>query len=360
MQAPKPVIGGEFDITVISGTGLVPKDTSLFGKKSSDPFVVLSVGGRKLGKTKTVKKNLNPEWNESFKLNVDAKDAVRLRSSKLVLSIFDYDMLSSPDPMGEVVIPVEQLMNGQVLDDHLPVANCKGCDDASGLLHVKISMQLRHALCLARGDTIPLEKGATIAMGLGWDPLWGEVAIDLDASCVCVGHKGEVLMDESVYFANLQNPNGSIKHSGDEREGDEDLGDGDDEIIVVQLARLPPKVCAIFFLSTVCDEPRTFADVKETRMRLMDWSSGRELCRYMPASKGAHTALFMCRISRQPGGGWMLNTIGECDHTARDFGSLVPEIKAYMTDLVPSIVIRQVLAALAYTCVLARSAHPCD
>ena len=59
--------------------------------------------------------------------------------------------------------------------------------------------------------------------------------------------------------------------------------------------------------------------------------------RYMPASKGAHTALFMCRISRQPGGAWLLNTIGECDHTARDFGSLVPEIKSYMTDLVPSI-----------------------
>ena len=61
----------------------------------------------------------------------------------------------------------------------------------------------------------------------------------------------------------------------------------------------------------------------------------------MPASKGAHTALFMCRISRQPGGGWLLNTIGECDHTARDFGSLVPEIKSYMTDLVPSIQVRQ-------------------
>ena len=41
-----------------------------------------------------------------------------------------------------------------------------------------------------------------------------------------------------------QNSNASIKHSGDEREGDEDLGDGDDEIIIVELARLPPKVPA--------------------------------------------------------------------------------------------------------------------
>ena len=37
-------------------------------------------------------------------------------------------------------------------------------------------------------------------------------------SCVCVDGKGEILMDESVYFANLSNPTASITHTGDERE----------------------------------------------------------------------------------------------------------------------------------------------
>ena len=39
----------------------------------------------------------------------------------------------------------------------------------------------------------------------------------------------------------------------------------------------------------------TFADVKSARMRLIDWSTGVERCRFHPAAKGAHTALIMCR-----------------------------------------------------------------
>lgn len=337
MDSLRPVIGGELDVAIVAGEDLVPKDTSLFGKKSSDPFVELWVGTQKLGKTKTIKKNLNPEWNESFKLNVNARDADRLSGQALTLKVFDYNLLSSPDSMGEVAVPLARLMDGLVLDEHLPVQNCAGCSDAAGTLHVKISMQLRRAICLARGETIALDPRATLSMGLAWDPLWGEVPIDLDASCVCVGLRGELLMEESVYFANVRNPSGSIRHSGDETSGE---ADGDDEVIEVELAKLPPKVLAFFFLATVCSEPRTFADVKETRMRLVDCRTGTELCRYMPASKGAHTALFMCRICRQ-GSGWVLNQIGECDHTARDFGSLVPEIKAYMADLLPNIVVCQ-------------------
>ena len=105
---------------------------------------------------------------------------------------------------------------------------------------------------------------------------------------------------------------------------------------------------ALFFLATVCDEGRTFADTKSARMRLVDWGSGAEICRYVPATKarcavgarvcttlllhplhahaptqGAHTALFVARVARGMGGtDWHLSTIGEVDHTARDFGSL--------------------------------------
>ena len=52
----------------------------------------------------------------------------------------------------------------------------------------------------------------------------GETAIDLDTSCVAVDHSGNILLDESVYFADLSNSNGAIRHSGDEREGDEEIG----------------------------------------------------------------------------------------------------------------------------------------
>ena len=60
-----------------------------------------------------------------FKLNVDAKDALRLRGKKLVFAVFDYDMMSSNDPMGEVEIPLEALWGGQVVEESYPVKNCK-------------------------------------------------------------------------------------------------------------------------------------------------------------------------------------------------------------------------------------------
>ena len=50
----------------------------------------------------------------------------------------------------------------------------------------------------------------------------------------------------------------------------------------------PKQVRALFFLATVCDEGRSFADTKSARMRLVDWDSGAEICRYVPATKARH------------------------------------------------------------------------
>jgi hypothetical protein len=117
-------------------------------------------------------------------------------------------------------------------------------------------------------------------------------------------------------------------------QGDEDLGQGDDEIILVDLARVPQKVSFLFLIGTVASEGRTFADVKTSRIRLVDQGSGFERCRFMPAMAGAHTAIFLARLARE-GSGWKATMVGEVDHTARDWGSLIPEMRMYMSDLVP-------------------------
>ena len=36
--------------------------------------------------------------------------------------------------------------------------------------------------------------------------------------------------DETVYFGRLSSKSGAIRHTGDEKEGDEDLGQADDEV----------------------------------------------------------------------------------------------------------------------------------
>jgi len=64
-----------------------------------------------------------------------------------------------------------------------------------------------------------------------------------------------------------------------------------------------------------------------------------ELCRYYPAIAGRQTAFFMVRLARQKDAqeGWKLTCIGTADASARDFGTLIPEIKALMHDLVPTV-----------------------
>ena len=66
---------------------------------------------------------------------------------------------------------------------------------------------------------------------------------------------------------------------------------------MVELHRLPRHVHALFFVGTVASEGRTFADVKSARIRLCEWGSGTERCRFVPAMAGAHTAVFMGRVS---------------------------------------------------------------
>jgi len=339
LSTESDVIGAEIDIKILAGRNLVAKDGSGFlglGKnKSSDPYVVISYSRKQLGKTKVIKKTLNPTWDETFKFMLEGRSF--RPAEDVVLDVFDHDKSSADDPMGQVRLTFRQLASGQVIDNWFPVQPTQGCKDATGDLHVRVSVALRRALSLNARSCVRLTD-RHIAVGLGWDPLPGNRAIDLDTSCVCMSARGEVLMDETVYFAKLSNTNGAIRHTGDEREGDEDLGQGDDEIIIVDLAALPHRIQAIFFIATVASENCSFADVKSARMRLVEWNSGKELCRYMPAMSGAHTALFMCRIARD-GASWVLSMIGEFDHTARDFGTLIPEMKMYMSDLVPGITV---------------------
>jgi Ca2+-dependent lipid-binding protein len=78
----KPV--GILHVKVVRAKKLLKAD--ILG--TSDPYVKLSLTGEKLPAKKTTikKKNLNPEWNENFKLVV--KDP---ESQALQLQVFDWD-----------------------------------------------------------------------------------------------------------------------------------------------------------------------------------------------------------------------------------------------------------------------------
>lgn len=96
----KPV--GILHVKVVRAIKLLKMD--LLG--SSDPYVKLSLSGERLPakKTSIKKKNLNPEWNENFKLIV--KDP---QSQVLNINVYDWDKVGAHDRLGSQVVPLKVL-----------------------------------------------------------------------------------------------------------------------------------------------------------------------------------------------------------------------------------------------------------
>ncbi|XP_057472115.1 synaptotagmin-3-like isoform X1 [Actinidia eriantha] len=96
----KPV--GILHVKVVQAHKLLKMD--LLG--SSDPYVKLSLSGDRLPAKKTTikKKNLNPVWNETFKLIV--RDP---QSQVLNVHVYDWDKVGAHDRLGSQVVPLKLL-----------------------------------------------------------------------------------------------------------------------------------------------------------------------------------------------------------------------------------------------------------
>uniref|UniRef100_A0A8C7ZNU7 E3 ubiquitin-protein ligase n=1 Tax=Oryzias sinensis TaxID=183150 RepID=A0A8C7ZNU7_9TELE len=91
-------------VKVIAGYGLAKKD--ILG--ASDPYTRLSLYDPVNGEitslqTKTVKKTLDPRWNEEFFFKVDPK------RHRLLFEVFDENRLTRDDFLGQVDIPLNQI-----------------------------------------------------------------------------------------------------------------------------------------------------------------------------------------------------------------------------------------------------------
>lgn len=83
----------------------------------SDPYLKMQIGNgadkRQRCQTKVVKKNLNPEWHETFELLVtDVNDVLKV-------SVFDSDLIGSDDLIGHTLLPLSELV-GLEGDDAAP------------------------------------------------------------------------------------------------------------------------------------------------------------------------------------------------------------------------------------------------
>ncbi len=181
---------------------------------------------------------------------------------------------------------------------------------------VDAGLNPQRPVSLQKGQRVTLRKhtgeGLTyVRMGLGWDPItrrggmFGrrEQEVDLDASAILFADQEPV---DVVFYNNLTAKDGSVQHQGDNRTG---AGDGDDEVVVIDLNRVSAHVSSIVFVVTSY-EGQTFEQIQNAFCRLVDNTNGAELARYTLAGGMPFTAMVMAKVFRADNG-WSIQAIGE-------------------------------------------------
>lgn len=104
------------------------------------------------------------------------------------------------------------------------------------------------SISLQKGQKVSLSKEraglSQVIIGLGWDEVQQKkgffapkpLPIDCDATAFVLQNGKLVDKEDIVYFGNLRHKSGTIQHMGDNLTG---AGEGDDEQIIVDLARVP-------------------------------------------------------------------------------------------------------------------------
>jgi len=150
-------------------------------------------------------------------------------------------------------------------------------------------------------------------MGLGWDVakkgllgmlLGRSDEIDLDASCLAFDENNELI--GLAFYNRLEIFDGVITHTGDNRTGD---GDGDDEIIRVDLSRVPSTVKTMVFVVSSY-QGHSFNKISNAYCRVVDEITKKEIVKFNVSESGDHTALIMAKIYKS-NGEWKIHAIGE-------------------------------------------------
>ncbi len=184
---------------------------------------------------------------------------------------------------------------------------------------------------LSKGGNVSLTKEApgltAVSVGLGWDiRTTTGTDFDLDASAIALGTNKKVLSDQHfVFFNNLRSPDGSIEHTGDNLTGE---GEGDDEVIKVDLAGVPPEVDSIVFPVSIYDadaRSQSFGQVRNAFIRVVNQAGGAEIARYdLTEDASTETAMVFGELYRH-GSEWKFRAVGQgyasgLAGIARDFG----------------------------------------
>ncbi len=179
------------------------------------------------------------------------------------------------------------------------------------------------SVSLQKGQKVSLTKGnkglTAVIVGLGWDEVPQKrgffspkpQAIDCDASAFLLKNGKLAGRDDIVYFGNLNHISGSVLHQGDNLTG---AGEGDDEQIIIDLARVPSvydKIVIVVNIYQAAARNQHFGMIRNAFIRLVDTRNNNELCRYsLTDDYSGKTAMVFGEVYRHEGE-WKFNAIGQ-------------------------------------------------
>ncbi len=173
------------------------------------------------------------------------------------------------------------------------------------------------AISLSKGGNVSLTKSAPgltkILIGLGWDTRATDgAAFDLDASAFLLNAGGKVRSDaDFIFFNQSTSADGSVQHMGDNTTG---AGDGDDEVIKVDLSAVPAEVDKIAVSVTIHEaeaRKQNFGMVSQAFVRVVNEADGAEIVRYdLSEDFSVETALIFGEVYRNSGE-WKFRAVGQ-------------------------------------------------
>ena len=179
------------------------------------------------------------------------------------------------------------------------------------------------SISLQKGQKVSLSKDnaglSKIIVGLGWDEVQQPrglfslkpAAIDCDASAIMLKNGKFVDKGDLVYFGNLNHRTKTVQHMGDNLTG---AGDGDDEQIVIDLARVPQEYDRIVIVVNIyqaVQRKQHFGMIQNAFIRLVDTRNNKEMCKYnLTDNYSGMTAMIFGEVYRH-NDEWKFNAIGQ-------------------------------------------------
>jgi len=153
-------------------------------------------------------------------------------------------------------------------------------------------------------------ENANLFCGLKWEVGTGSKGVDIDASCVKFDKEGRCL--GAVYFADKEDHENGIRHSGDQVTGEMTTSPLDDEAISFKLSGIKPEINFLFFVATIFSSGvHSFQDVSSCAARLVDANNETELLKFEKSNIGSGNALVIAMIFRK-GGKWHFEAVDKC------------------------------------------------